>query len=210
MNKPKRAGNLTAEERRNVTVEAVIELAASDSPDRITTAAIAKHMDVSEGAVFRHFPNKEAIWKAVMAWVATHLMGRLDRSVEGLASPLEAMEAMFLAHIAFVAERPGVPRLLYGELQQARLTPVKRLARAMMQGYGERLRQQIDAGISSGELNPALDCEAAATLFVGTIQGLVMQGLMSGDMAKMRTDAPRLFAIYRRGIAAARAQEKEG
>ncbi|MCC6200386.1 MAG: TetR family transcriptional regulator, partial [Moraxellaceae bacterium] len=42
--------------------------------------------------------------------------------------------------------------------------------------------------------------EAAATLFIGTIQGLVMQSLLMGDVARMRSDAPRVFAIYRRGI----------
>ncbi len=210
MIKPKRAGNLTAKERRNVTVEAVIELAKSDSSDRITTAAIAQQMGVTEGAVFRHFPNKEAIWKAVMAWVAEHLMDRLDRSTEGVVSPVEAMQAMFLAHIAFVAERPGVPRLLYGELQRARLTPVKRLARAMMQEYAKRLEALIDAGKANGELDIGLDGEAATTLFVGTIQGLVMQGLMAGDMELIRTNAPHVFAIYRRGIEAAGAGEVGG
>lgn len=200
MNKPKRARNLTAEERRNVTVEAVIELAASTNPGEITTAAVAEQMGVTEGAVFRHFPNKEAIWKAVMAWVAEHLMDRLDRSTEDIASPVEAMQAMFLAHIGFVADHPGAPRMLYGELQGPKKTPAKRLAETMMKDYAARLRQLIELGKARGELLSTLDDEAAVKLFIGTIQGLVMQGLMSGDMAKTRADAPRLFAIYRRGI----------
>jgi hypothetical protein len=49
-------------------------------------------------------------------------------------------------------------------------------------------------------LRADLDCEAAATLFIGTIQGLVVQSLIAGDMEKMRVDAPRVFAIYRTGI----------
>ena len=46
-----------------------------------------------------------------------------------------------------------------------------------------------------------LDSEAAATLFIGTVQGLVMQSLLAGDVKRLRRDAPRVFAIYRRGIA---------
>jgi AcrR family transcriptional regulator len=47
-----------------------VALAGSQNPSEITTAAIAKHMNLTQGALFRHFPNKEAIWQAVMEWVA--------------------------------------------------------------------------------------------------------------------------------------------
>jgi AcrR family transcriptional regulator len=193
--------NLPAEERRNVTVEAVIELAATTNPGDITTAVIAKHMHLTQGALFRHFPNKEAIWQAVMKWVANRLMARIDKAAEGIESPLAAMRSMFLAHVAFVSEHPGAPRMLFGELQGAKPTPAKRLARAMMKQYGVRLNHLIEAGKACGELAEDLDSQAAATLFIGTIQGLVMQSLMSGDMERMRADAPRVFAIYQRGIA---------
>jgi len=46
----------------------------------------------------------------------------------------------------------------------------------------------------------SLDVKAAALLFIGTIQGLVMQSLMAGNVARIRHDAPKVFAIYRRGI----------
>lgn len=50
--------NLPADERRAVTVEAVIELAAEQNPSEITTAAIAKHMHLTQGALFRPFPAR--------------------------------------------------------------------------------------------------------------------------------------------------------
>ena len=59
--------NLPADERRAVTVEAVIELAAEQNPNDITTAAIAQRMGLTQGALFRHFPNKDAILQAMMA-----------------------------------------------------------------------------------------------------------------------------------------------
>lgn len=62
----------------------------------------------------------------------------------------------------------------------------------------------ITSGKACGELREDLDVEAAATLFIGTIQGLVMQSLIAGDMNRMRVDAPRVFAIYLHGIRPAR------
>lgn len=195
--------HLPAEERRAVIVESVVELAGLQNPNDITTAAIAKHMNLTQGALFRHFPNKEAIWQAVMEWVAERLLTRIDRSAQGIASPLAAMEAIFISHIEFVSERPGVPRMIFGELQRAEPTPAKRMVQTLIKGYSERLHRLLEQGKVSGELCATLDNEAAATLFIGTIQGLVMQSLLAGDVARIRRDAPRVFAIYRRGIGSA-------
>lgn len=192
--------HLPAEERRAVTIEAVVQLAGLRNPSEITTAAIAQHMHLTQGALFRHFPSKEAIWEAVMEWVAERLLQRIDSAAQGKDSPLEALEAVFKGHVEFVAQHPGVPRMMFGELQRAETTPAKRMARTLIQRYGERLHRLIEKGKARGELSPTLDSEAAALLFIGTIQGLVMQSLLAGDVERMGRDAPRVFGIYRRGI----------
>lgn len=197
-----RAKKIPAEKRRSVTVEAVIDLAASTNPGNITTAAIASHMNLTQGALFRHFPSKEAIWEAAMTWVAESHMARIEKAVARIGSPLEAMQAMFMAHAAFVAEHPGAPRMLLGELQTTRETPARRVAQAMLRRYAARLRRMIAAGKARGEIRADLDGDAAATLFIGTIQGLVMQSLIAGDMSGLPRTARGVFAIYRRGIEA--------
>lgn len=198
-----RTRKIPAQERRAVTVEAVIDLAGSTNPGNITTAAIATHMNLTQGAVFRHFPNKDAIWEAAMAWVADNHMARIEKAAGEAASPLAAMQAAFMAHVAFVAEHPGAPRMLFSELQEVRETPARRVAQAIMARYAARLREMIAAGKARGELRADLDDEAAATSFIGTVQGLIMQALIAGDMTRMTVNAPRVFAIYRRGIEAA-------
>ncbi|HMV70508.1 MAG TPA: TetR family transcriptional regulator [Myxococcota bacterium] len=198
-----RAKPLPAETRRAVTVEAVIELAAERDPGEITTAAIASHMKLTQGALFRHFPSKDAIWEAVMEWVAERLLARVDRAAAQAASPLAALQAIFLAHADFVVEHPGVPRMLFGELQRAEATPAKRLARALLERYGERIRGRLEAGKAAGEVSAALDIDAGVILFVGTLQGLIMQSMLAGELARIRRDAPRVFAIYLAGIRSA-------
>jgi len=192
--------SLPAEERRAVTVETVVKLAGEQNPGDITTAAIAKHMNLTQGALFRHFPSKDAIWEAVMNWVAGRLLDRIDQAAAGASGPLAALEAMFMSHIAFVAEHPGVPRMMFGELQRPDPSPARQMVRTLIQRYGERLHVLLEQGKASGELAADLDSEAAATLFIGAIQGLVMQSLLAGDVERIRRDAPGAFAIYRRGI----------
>jgi len=194
------AKHLPADERRAATVEAVVELAATQNPSEITTTAIARHMHLTQGALFRHFPSKDAILQAVMEWVAEQLLARIERAAEGQTSALAALQAMFMAHVAFVTEHPGVPRMMFGELQRSGESLPRRMVQTLLARYGERLRKLIDEGRRTGELDAGLDVEAAATLFIGTIQGLVMQSMLAGDVGRIRRDAPRVFAIYQRGI----------
>lgn len=196
------AKHLPADERRETTVEAVVDLAATRNPSEITTAAIAQHMNVTQGALFRHFPTKDAIWHAVMEWAAERLLARVDDAVKGIASPLDALQAMFLSHVAFVAQHPGVPRMMFGELQRPQ-SPARRMVQTVLKQYAQRLHRLLELAKTAREVPASLDTEAAAMLFIGTIQGLVMQSLLSGDMAAVRRDAPRVFAIYRRGIGSA-------
>ncbi|NLA67500.1 MAG: TetR/AcrR family transcriptional regulator [Gammaproteobacteria bacterium] len=195
-----RPSRLSAEERRATTVEAVIELAAEQNPSEITTSAIAERMGLTQGALFRHFPNKDAIVEAVLTWVAERLLARVDRAARGATSPLAALEAVFMAHVDFIAERPGVPRMLFGELQRPADTLPRKMVQALVGRYGERLRRLLVDGVAAGELDPGLDVDAAVQLFIGTIQGLVMQAMVAGEVARIRRAAPGVFAIYRRGI----------
>ena len=192
--------HLPAEERRAATVEAVVELAAEQNPSDITTTAIAQRMGLTQGALFRHFPTKDAILESVMDWVAERLLARVDKAAASAASPMAALEAVFMAHIDFVAEHPGVPRMLFGELQRPGDTLPKKMVQTLIRHYGERLQHLLETGKTQGELHAQLDIEAASVSFIGSIQGLVMQSLLAGDVTRMRRDAVGVFAIYLRGI----------
>src|SRR5690606_35911104 len=124
-------------------------------------------MKLSQGALFRHFPTKDAIWRDVMKWVSDRLCERIDKVSGAEDDPVAALEAMLMAHVAFVAEHPGVPRILMGQLQRAGATPAKQAAQALTSNYATRLRRILAAGKGSGALPVGLDEAAAATLFLG-------------------------------------------
>jgi len=194
---------LPADERRTLTIETAVSLAGERNPGEVTTGAIAERMGLTQPALFRHFPTKDAIWAGVMEWVAERILANVDRAAASAPSPLAAIEAAFTAHVEFVARHPGVPRILLAELQRAEDTAAKRLVRTLMRRYGERIRALVEAGKDRGELARDTDAEAAATLYIGTIQGLVLSSLLSGRPARLRSDAPGAFAIFRRGIRSA-------
>lgn len=195
-----RPKHLPADERRAITVETVIQLAAEKNPSDITTKAIAERMGLTQGAIFRHFPSKDAILQAVMSWVSKRLLNRVDNAIQGTDSAAAGLEAVFLTHIDFIAEHPGVPRMLFGELQRQEQTLPKKMVKTLLQHYSERIRRLLEAGKAQGEFSTDLNVDAAIMLFIGSIQGLVMQSLLLGDVAAIRSDAPGVFVIYRQGL----------
>lgn len=190
----------STEERQLDTVAAVVQLAAVDSPDRLTTARIARHMGLSDAILFRHFPNKAAVWEAVMNWVTTTLEERFGKAELETDSALEAIERLYYRHIDFVHAHPGVPRLLFAELQRPDDTTAKRIARKFLARHATRIRRLLESGCASGEFRSDLDTDSAATLFIGSVQGLVMQALLSGDPDQLPRSAPGIFDLFRHSI----------
>lgn len=191
---------LPADERRAATVEAVVDLAATRNPAEITTAAIAKQMGLTQGALFRHFPTKDSILEAVMGWVGERLMARVDAACAGAGSPMTALEAVFRTHIDFVAAHPGVPRMLFGELQRAGDTLPKRAVQVLIRHYAARITTLLERAKDAGQVDVSVNVAAAAVQFIGSIQGLVIQATLEGHPERMRERAPAIFTLYRRGI----------
>ena len=191
---------LSTQERQTEIVAAALRLSRDRSPALITTSDIASAVGVTQGAVFKHFPTKEAIWVAAMEWVHAQLLAALTHASRDAPTPLASLAAVFDAHVAFVASHPGVPRLIFHELQQATDSAVKQEVRTLLQAYRKLLMSLLGAAAERGQVLADLDREAAATLFVGIVQGLVMQSMLSGRPATLKAQADRVFAIYLRGI----------
>lgn len=189
------------EVRQASLIKAALQLAAQRSPADITTGDLARAVGITQGAVFRHFASKEALWLALLDWVTVTLMGRLQMVTEN-QSALAALEAVFMAHVDFVAANPGVPRVIFQELQSPGDTALKVRVRALMQRYRQLLMQLLQDAQAQQALAPETDLQAAAVLFIGSVQGLVVQSLISGNVAGMVAQAPGVFAIYQRGLMA--------
>ena len=198
------AGNtlkLPTEQRQASLVHAAVRLAAERSPSDVTTADLAQAVGITQGAVFRHFSSKEAVWLAVLDWATEHLLGELNAAAAGAPHPLAALQAVFKAHVDFVIRHPGVPRLIFQELQHAGETPLKARVRTLMQRYRALVTGLLEQARGQGQLLPQADLEAATVLFIGSVQGLVMQALVSGQVAGMALLAPRVFRHFLFGFA---------
>lgn len=190
----------STEQRQSATVEAVIELCAEHEPSTLTTARIANEVGLSQGALFKHFPSKGRLWESVALWVSEQLTHRVFKAADQHSQAIPALEAMFLAHVGFVTHHPGIPRVILGVLQKPGNGSAKKVIQSTLVKYRQKVVELLELGIQQGQVAPHTDTEAAAVLYLGAIQGLVVQGVVSGDIRALEPVAPRIFRLFRAGL----------
>ncbi|NDP47663.1 MAG: TetR/AcrR family transcriptional regulator [Sulfuriferula multivorans] len=191
---------LGADERREEIIRVTLELAAEQGVDGVTTEDMAKAMGVTQGAVFRHFPSKDAIWLAVMQWVRDRLMAVLGRAAAQGRDPLDALQRMFFAHIEFIADHPAIPRVLTSKHLHGRNTVLRQLVTDIMLGYEAKIAGLLSDAQAQGLARADLDTHAAATLYIGMIQGLVLQTSILRGKRTLTSEAARTFPVYLQAI----------
>ena len=198
-NQPQRK-RLGADERREEIIRVTLELAADQGPDDVTTQDMAQAMGVTQGAVFRHFPSKDAIWLAVMQWVRDRLMGVLGRAAEQGRDPLDALQRMFFAQIDFIAGHPAIPRVLMSEHLHGRSNALRQLVTEILLGYETKIAGLLADAQTQGLARADLDVHAAATLYIGMIQGLVLQTSILRGRRTLKAEAARTFPVFLQAI----------
>lgn len=186
----------STEQRQSATIKAVVHLCAEQDPSTLTTAQIADQVGLSQGALFKHFPSKSRLWESVAGWVSGQISRRVLRIADQYPQADAALEAMFMAHIGFITRHPGIPRLMLGELQKPGNQPAKSIIRETLAAYRQKVIALLTLGIEQGRIAPHIDTEAAAVLYLGAIQGLVVQGMVSGDTRSIQETAPRIFRLF--------------
>ena len=191
---------LSTEERQSEIIRVAVELAADKGVDSVTTQDMADAMQLTQGAIFRHFSTKDDIWVAVMQWIRDRLMKVLDKAASDASDPLDAIERMFFAHITFINKHPAIPRLLFSELLHKKNSKLRQLIQEIISGYEAKIAGLLESAKSQSLVSGDLDSKSAAVLYIGMIQGLVMQASIFGGKRSLQQEAVKTFPIYLHGI----------
>ena len=189
-----RAAAIPAAERRAHAVRALLELADAMAPDQIRTAAIAARMGVSHGALFRHFPSREALWEEAVRWATASLAADFDAVDRLDQPPLARLEALLLCHADFHLRQPGLMRMLFAELQRPGTSPARQRGQRFLARFRDRLAQLLGAAQEVGQLRRDQPAQELASLLIGANQGLLLQALVFGSHEDL---LPRLRSAQR-------------
>ncbi len=102
-------------ERRLQILQTLAAMLEEPQPEKITTAALAARIGVSEAALYRHFSSKAQMYEGLIEFIEQTLFGliaRITAETPAAAAQVEAIVAMLLN---FAAKNPGMTRVLIGE-----------------------------------------------------------------------------------------------
>jgi TetR/AcrR family transcriptional regulator len=102
-------------ERRLQILQTLAAMLQEPQPEKITTAALAARIGVSEAALYRHFSSKAQMYEGLIEFIEQTLFGLIARITAETPSPTAQVEAIISMLLSFAAKNPGMTRVLIGE-----------------------------------------------------------------------------------------------
>jgi TetR/AcrR family transcriptional regulator len=102
-------------ERRVQILQTLAAMLQEPQPEKITTAALAARVGVSEAALYRHFSSKAQMYEGLIEFIEQTLFGLIARITADTLSPSAQIRAILGMLLNFAAKNPGMTRVLIGE-----------------------------------------------------------------------------------------------
>jgi AcrR family transcriptional regulator len=173
-----------ADDRRREIADAALRVIADHGLGRFTAVAMAREVGLTDAALFRHFPSKEAIVLTAIDRVGELLFeGFPPRSPD----PVERLGTFFRQRVAVIRARPGIARLFATQELSHAAPPagVERLAEFRSRSTGF-VRACIAEAVRDGLLAPGLRVEEASLVVLGALLALAHSGAVpQGDVGDL-------------------------
>ncbi|MBV8033706.1 nucleoid occlusion factor SlmA [Roseateles sp.] len=170
-------------ERRTQILQVLAGMLEQPGADRITTAALAARLDVSEAALYRHFASKAQMFEALIDFIESSVFGLVHQIVDNpnpLPPPGKAARIASVI-LQFGEKNPGMTRVMVGD---ALVFENERLVARMNQFFDRiesSLRQVLrTAAEAKGSLTPTVQANAQASVWVSFIIGRLQRYARSG------------------------------
>jgi TetR/AcrR family transcriptional regulator len=166
-------------ERRHQILQVLAGMLEQPGAERITTAALAAQVGVTEAALYRHFASKAQMFEALIEFTEASLFG-LVRQISDSPFPDKAAR-IAAALLQFAEKNPGMTRVLVGD---ALILEHERLQARVNQAFDRiesSLRQVLrEAAEAGGSPLPTVQSSAAASVWMSFVVGRMQRFARSG------------------------------
>ncbi|MCM5680734.1 nucleoid occlusion factor SlmA [Schlegelella sp. S2-27] len=168
-------------ERRIQILQTLASMLEQPGADRITTAALAARLEVSEAALYRHFASKAQMFEGLIDFIEQSVFTLVNQIVE--RDPQGAVQAQKIAAVVlqFGEKNPGMTRVMVGD---ALVFENERLLVRMNQFFDRiesQLRQSLrSAADGAGSISPTVDAATLASVLTSFIVGRLQRYARSG------------------------------
>jgi TetR/AcrR family transcriptional regulator len=165
--------------RRQQILESLARMLEASPGARITTAALAREVGVSEAALYRHFPSKSKMFEGLIEFIEETIFSRISLIMNDEPGSLARCEKILFLLLTFTERNPGITRLLTGD---ALTGETERLRNRVAQLF-ERIETQLKQILREAELReglrPSLPLAAAANMLMACAEGRITQFVRS-------------------------------
>lgn len=168
-------------ERRVQILETLASMLEQPGADRITTAALAAKLDVSEAALYRHFASKAQMFEGLIEFIESSVFTLVNQIAAHDAPPVLQAQRIVRVLLQFGEKNPGMARVMVGD---ALVFEHERLSARMTQFFDRvesQLRQPLRAvAESAGSSTPSADAQALASALTALVVGRLQRHVRSG------------------------------
>lgn len=157
-------------ERKLQILQTLASMLEQPKGEKITTAALAARVEVSEAALYRHFASKAQMFEGLIEFIESTVFGLINKITEQQENGLSQVQAIVLMLLNFAERNPGMTRVMIGD---ALVNEDERL-QARMNQFIERiemaLKQSLRVAATQGQANEA-EVAARANLIASAVLG---------------------------------------
>ena len=159
--------------RRAHILQSLASMLENNSGKRITTAALAAEVGVSEAALYRHFPSKARMYEGLIDFVEDTLFSRINKIINDEKDTAVRIQMVLHLFLGFSEKNPGIARILHGDA----LTGEHERLRSRVAKIFERLETQIKQILRERKVRDgktfSVDESALAALLTSYVDGRI-------------------------------------
>ena len=167
-------------ERRQKILETLASELSANPGKRITTAALARSVGVSEAALYRHFPSKARMFEGLIEFAEDSVFSRINKILEDDRNTRNRCAKVVYLLLGFADRNPGIVRVLLGNA----LVGENERLQERVQGFFDRLQTQFRQILRESDLRQDVRLGESpgdnASLLMAYIEGRMQQSLRSG------------------------------
>jgi TetR/AcrR family transcriptional regulator len=166
--------------RKQQILQALARMLEATPGGRITTAALAAEVGVSEAALYRHFPSKTKMYEGLIDFIEETLFSRVRVILSEEHDAINRCYRILTLLLTFAERNPGITRLLTGDA----LTGETDRLHIRIQQLFDRLETQLKQVLREAEitenLRPTMTVTSAANMLLALAEGRISQFVRSG------------------------------
>ena len=166
--------------RRDDILQAFAAMLQTNPGTRITTAALAARVGVSEAALYRHFPSKAKMIDALIEFAEDTVFTRVNQVLEEPAATAhKRCGDILLLLLTFCAKNPGFARLFAGDALQGETERLRKRTRQFYDRIETQLRQVVREHATERDTAAPLSPNGTANLLLACAEGRINQFVRS-------------------------------